>query len=195
MVVIALHGRNQQPNYILDQVVHRLDTKAATSWLLPAAPDRSWYPDRADADSAANERALTQAIARVDFLCDKVARATSAPVILLGFSQGACVACEFAATNGNRLAALIALTGGLTGPDAAGFEAVDLTRPIPALFAAGDSDPWINVDRVHATAAAFAAAGASCTTLISSADTEHHIREAEVAAIADLVDQLLPPPA
>lgn len=194
VVVIALHGRNQDPTYLVDHLVGPVGDEPAVSWWLPAAPDKSWYPDRADSDSAANDEAIAAAIARLETLRTRLTGTTSAPLVLLGFSQGACLACEFVADHPGEVDAMIALTGGLTGADAMAFRVATLPRPIPAFFAAGDRDPWISTERVRATAAAFAAAGAESTVAITGSDGEHHIRVTEVTAVADLLARLAASP-
>jgi len=189
VVIIALHGRDQVPTYLVENLVLPLGNNVAVAWLLPHAREQSWYPDRADTNSPANDAAIAGAIERLRTLRERVS-ATTAPVMMLGFSQGACLACAFAAHHPDLIDALVALTGGLTGADPDCFHVTPFPGPTPAYFATGDQDPWIDVARVKATAAAFAAAGATTAVHIAADDGDHHIRTSEVALVADLVKQL-----
>lgn len=193
IVAIALHGRHQDPDYLIRHLVTEVDSDTAVAWILPAASDGIWYPERADADAPTNDSALAAVLEFLLALIDRVDSVTAAPLVMAGFSQGACVACEFVAVHGDRVAALISLTGGLMGADPTRFSVAALPRPISALFTGGDDDPWISVDRIHATAAAFAAAGALTTVRVAESDAEHHIRNAEIAAVSDLLLRLAAP--
>lgn len=190
VVVVALHGRDQDPSYLLDNLVRPLDIDANISWVLPVAPGYSWYPDRADTGSAANTAAINSAIGRLDVVVDRISASTTAPIAVLGFSQGACLACEYAASRAERLAAVVALTGSLTGADPTSFSLTTFPGPPVAHFSAGDADPWVDVGRVLATASAFASAGANVIVDLAKDDADHRIRATEVAAVADLLEKL-----
>lgn len=188
VVVVGLHGRDQDPSYLIDHVVQHMPDDLGICWLLPAARDHSWYPDRADAASEANDAAVASAIGRLDALLAELGGRT-VPVALLGFSQGACLACEFAARRPARVDALVALTGGLTGRDAVDFVVLP-GQAMPAYFAVGDGDEWITPDRVHASAVTFERAGASVAVEITAGDAEHRIRTHEIDAVGRLLRQL-----
>ena len=94
-VVIMIHGRNAGPANILD-LVPRL-ARPALTYLAPAAAGRTWYPFSFMAEIEKNEPGLSSAIRMLGALVHRVESAgiPRARIVLLGFSQGACLASEF----------------------------------------------------------------------------------------------------
>ena len=84
----------------------------------PQAPDHTWYPSRFLAPFEENEPALSESLATVGRVVEE-AREAGIPeerLVLVGFSQGACLAAEWTARHGKRLGGLVAYNGGLIGP-------------------------------------------------------------------------------
>jgi phospholipase/carboxylesterase len=46
VAAVVVHGRDQDPEYMLDQLVARLGLDDDVAYVLPRAADRSWYPGR-----------------------------------------------------------------------------------------------------------------------------------------------------
>ena len=114
-------------------------------------------------------------------------------IVLGGFSQGACVACDALARRPRPVAALALLNGGLIG---AGEE--ELTCPpagalegLPVLLTGAVDDEWIPLPRVRRTAEVLEAAGAQVDLRIHPAG-EHEIRDEEVDALRQLVERVGP---
>jgi pimeloyl-ACP methyl ester carboxylesterase len=87
--------------------------------LAPQAGRLTWYPNSFRAPLETNQPFLDSALRRVESLVEEFV-ATGIPaacVAFMGFSQSACLACEFTARHARRYGALIAFTGGLIGPD------------------------------------------------------------------------------
>src|SRR5947209_20212721 len=86
-----------------------------TLCLAPQAAGHSWYPYRFTEPVARNEPHLGSALSVLSDLVDRVGDAGVPPerIALLGFSQGACLALEFARRRMIRLGAVIGLSGGL----------------------------------------------------------------------------------
>src|SRR3546814_3555588 len=76
-------------------------------WLTPQAALGSWYQERFDAPIASNAAQVATAFAQIDDLIDQCDR----PIVLAGFSQGACLAAEYVLQSRKTVTALIALTG------------------------------------------------------------------------------------
>ena len=85
--------------------------------MAPEAYGRQWYPQRFTVSVEQNEPFLTSALSLVDSLVmHALAAGVSAEKLVLGgFSQGACLALEYAAQNPRPYAAVVALSGGLIG--------------------------------------------------------------------------------
>ncbi|MEM6457579.1 MAG: hypothetical protein AAF772_21000, partial [Acidobacteriota bacterium] len=85
----------------------------------PQADAGTWYPQRFIAPRAANEPFLSGALAAVDRAVGSLVDGGLARerIVLAGFSQGACLALEYAARHAGHYGAVLAFTGGLIGPE------------------------------------------------------------------------------
>ncbi|MGE0462341.1 MAG: alpha/beta hydrolase, partial [Vicinamibacterales bacterium] len=102
VAVVMVHGRNAAPENILD-LVPRLGRPDVT-YMAPAAANRTWYPNSFVAEIASNEPGISSGIAVLASLVARV-EAAGVPrdhVVILGFSQGACLATEFAVRHASR---------------------------------------------------------------------------------------------
>jgi phospholipase/carboxylesterase len=186
VAVVALHGRDQDPEYMLEHLVAPLGA-ADVAWVLPAAAGRSWYPDRFHAPRASNEPAFGAALAACEAMIERVAAAgvPARRTVLAGFSQGACLLADFVARAPRPYAGVAILTGALCGPpgDVTPVAALD---GLEVLLASSRHDEWVPLHHVEATARAFAAAGADVTLRVSD-DREHRIGEEAVAGVEALL--------
>lgn len=162
--MVMLHGRGGTAESILD--LTRLLDKAGFAYLAPQAAGNTWYPHSFLAPWQANEPKVSSALRAVEEVVMQVETAglPRERIMLLGFSQGACLAAEFAARHPARYGGLAILTGGLIGEQvdpAAYHGSFDGT---PALLASGDPDPHVPWPRVADTAAVYLTLGASVIT-------------------------------
>lgn len=150
--VVLLHGRGGSAEGMLE--LARAIGVEDVAWLAPQAEAGSWYPLSFLAPIASNEPWLSASLAVVDGLVAHCAAAGMQPgrVALGGFSQGACLASEYAARNARRYGALLLLSGGLIGPPGTPREYAGSLAGTPVLLACSDVDPHIPVERVHETA-------------------------------------------
>jgi phospholipase/carboxylesterase len=186
--LVLLHGRGHDPSSM--QALAARVGGPDVALVAPAAPGNSWYPRRFLEPRAANEPHLSQALARVHGVLDDLERAGVAPerIVLGGFSQGACLACDALATRPRRVGALAVLCGGLVG---AGDD--ELARPAPTaldglrvLLTGTEDDAWVPVERVRRTAQVLTDAGAAVDLRISP-PAPHEVHPEEVDALRDLV--------
>src|SRR5206468_436389 len=127
---------------------------------------------------------------QIDIAIDRASESSRLPperLVLMGFSQGACLTVEYALRHPGRCRTLIALTGGLFGPPGtqwAGSPAMlEGTR---ALITGSDVDDWIPEARVHETAAVLKSFGAQVETRIYPG-RPHEVTEAELEAAAEVI--------
>ena len=148
--LVLLHGRGASAASILP-LYHefRLEDWRA---LAPQAPGNTWYPHSFLAPLEQNQPYLDQSLRTVDEL---ISGLPSERVAILGFSQGACLALEYAARHPRRYAAVLALTGGLITLKHSG----DL-QGTPVFLGAGDPDPHVPWARVQESAELFRSLGA-----------------------------------
>ena len=184
---VFVHGRGQNPEAMLDHVVRHLPQDVA--YVLPRAPGGSWYGARAvDALTEVTRRELGASLAQVEALIANLRRASGAPVLLAGFSQGGCLSLELASAGRARPDAVAALTGcrvGLVGDERPRAAAAGL----PVYLTGGDRDPWIPL-----TAFAEAAADLGGQGVALRADLfpgrAHEVSAAEISMVAAMLGDL-----
>ncbi len=192
-VVVMLHGRGAGPENILD-LVPRLE-RPQFNYVAPAAPNRTWYPYSFMAEIEKNEPHLTSALAQVgQAVAD--AEASGVPrdrIVLLGFSQGACLATEFVIRHASRFGGLIAFSGGFIGPAgtraADGAESSDQFQGMPAFFGCSDVDAHVPEARVRESAALCERMGAKVTLKIYPG-MGHVVSDDEIAHARTLLDRV-----
>jgi phospholipase/carboxylesterase len=149
---VLLHGRGGTSQQMI-ALANRLDIDRVR-WLAPAADGGSWYPNRFMEPIASNEPFLSRAIEACDQAVDAAANGggvTPGQLVLVGFSQGACLAVEYALRHPGRCGTLVVLTGGLIGPPGTAWPTVDL-RGTRVLITGSDVDAWVPESRVRETA-------------------------------------------
>jgi predicted esterase len=188
--LILLHGRGGSGADMLG--LARLVAGPTFACLAPEAADSSWYPYRFTEPTARNEPHLGSALSVLGDLVDRLIDGGMAPgrIALLGFSQGACLALELALRRGQRLGAVIGLSGGLIGDalaqPAAGARAFE---GMPVVLGCSDHDPHIPIARVRETDAILRALGAEMVTRIYPGSS-HDINDDEVAIAGEVLARL-----
>lgn len=114
-ILIMLHGRGASSRDILTLSEH-LNIKDY-ALLAPQAANNTWYPYSFLSPPALNEPGLTSALELISAIIKELNKlmVTTDRIYLLGFSQGACLALEFAARNAMKYGGIAAFTGGLIG--------------------------------------------------------------------------------
>jgi len=132
------------------------------AYVAPEAFGHTWYPRSFLAPIADNEPDLTSALTVLVTLVDdlRAQRVGSERVALLGFSQGACLALEYAARHPTRFAAIVGLSGGLIGPAGTSRQYSGSLDGTPVFLGCSDIDAHIPLERVHESAAVFGRLGA-----------------------------------
>lgn len=115
---VVLHGRDQDPDYMLEHLVARLGTEDVAFWL-PSAAGHAWYPGRFFDPREVNEPWLEHSLDACEAAVAQLLAADTEPdrIVLAGFSQGACVVADFLALRPRAFAGVALLTGSLTGPE------------------------------------------------------------------------------
>jgi phospholipase/carboxylesterase len=173
---VLLHGRDRTKKE-MTELAADLDLEGVR-WLAPAAPAGKWYPNRFFDDRAGNEPDLTAAIEHCDRVMDEATedgRLKADQIVVAGFSQGACLALEYALRRPGRIGAVLVFTGALIGPPETDWLVLAGTRardagsvlkdaPLAGLkvFLTGsDNDEWITERQTRATAHALVDLGAA----------------------------------
>lgn len=147
--VVLLHGRGGSAADMLELAA--VLGVADVAYLAPEAAGRSWYPYSFLAPIEQNEPYLTSALGAIETLLTTLS-AEGVPhtrIVLLGFSQGACLGLEFAARHAQRYAGIVGLSGGLIGPDGTDRQYPGSLEGTPVFLGCSDRDPHIPLARVH----------------------------------------------
>jgi predicted esterase len=185
---ILLHGRGASARDILG-VAHELSL-ADVAFVAPQAAGNTWYPYSFLAPIAQNEPSLTSALTVIEDLVQRFEQAgvASDRVALLGFSQGACLALEFAARHPRRYHAIVAFSGGVIGPPGTPRDYPGSLAGTPAFLGCSDVDAHIPVERVHESAGVYRRMGAVVDERIYPG-MDHTINEDEIEAARALLSR------
>lgn len=185
--LVLLHGRGSRAADMAG-LAAALRTPS-TVVVAPDAPGGSWYPYRFLVKTAMNEPWLGRALEATGKAVRVLAAEGVPPerIVVAGFSQGACLACEFVARNPGRFGGLVAFAGALIGPDPhAGGYAGDL-RGTPALLAVGEADLHVEPAYVRASGEVLESLGAVVTVRVRPG-MGHTIHPADVEAARALLE-------
>ncbi len=182
-IVLALHGRGAEAGTITRRLREIAGHDPRVSIVGLRAPDGAerWYGVKYGEPGAGASPDAILAIARVKTAIAALRSIAGAatPIVLAGFSQGACLALEVAAHHPGPLAGVFAPCGARLGRSTewSAASATDLAG-VPVVVGAADADKWINHADLDATAAWFRAAGAHVTVLDTQGD-RHEITLAQ----------------
>ena len=187
--LVLVHGRGADAEGMIDLAQHFSDDRFA--WLAPQANGQVWYPYSFLTPNDRNQPHLDSALAVLGAVTDGLAAEGIARdhQVLLGFSQGACLALEFAARSDRRWGGVVGLSGGVIGPPGTTWERPRGVAGTPVLLGCSDVDPHIPLERVHETRDLFTRLGAEVDTRIYPG-MPHTINEDEIAAVRALLERV-----
>lgn len=150
--LLMLHGRGASAEDILsfaDELA-----QPGFAYLAPQAAGHTWYPNSFLAPIPSNEPYLSSALALIDLLLAQIAAAgvPAERTMVLGFSQGACLALEYVARNARRYGGVAGWSGGLIGPDGTARAYPGSLDGTPVFLGCSDVDFHIPKARVDFTA-------------------------------------------
>src|SRR5260221_5864819 len=188
--MVMVHGRGATAEDILELAVEL--NRTGFAYLAPQAANNSWYPQSFLAPIASNEPWLSSALDRLSTVLQRVEEGgiPRERTILLGFSQGACLALEFAARHAQRYGGVAALYGGLIGPPGTPRDYPGSLAGTPVFLGCSDRDPHIPRQRVDETAAVLKAVGAEVTERIYPA-MGHTVNEDEMSFVRQLLEEVV----
>jgi len=188
--LVLVHGRGATAQSIVT-TMGRLQ-RDGLAVLAPQAARNTWYPQSFLAPVEQNEPGRSSGLQAVG---EAVATATDAgvpteQVVVLGFSQGACLGSEFVARNPTRYGGAVALSGGLIGETVDPEYYTGDLDGTPYFVGCSDVDPHIPVERVDLTADVFERLGADVEKRIYEG-MGHGVNEDELGYVDGMVDALL----
>lgn len=184
--MILVHGRGATAADIMTIAAELMHPGFA--YLAPQAAGNQWYPNPFTAPLESNEPYLSSALAMLEGLLARVeANIPAGRVILLGFSQGACLTLEFAARHARLYGGVAGLSGGLIGPDATPRDYPGTFEGTPVFLGCSDVDPHIRKERVQEAAAVFDRMGAGVTMRLYPG-MGHTVSTDEIEAVRQIVE-------
>jgi predicted esterase len=189
-VMIMIHGRNAQARNILE--LARPLHHPTFRYLAPTAAGNTWYPFSFLTEIPLNEPGISSGIHLIDQLVTETV-AQGIPrerVMLLGFSQGACLASEYCVRHASRLGGLVAFSGGLIGPPGTVWNNDGSFDGMPVFLGCSDVDPHIPITRIDETEAVLTRMGAAVTRRIYPG-MGHLVNDDELSFARRMMDQVL----
>jgi phospholipase/carboxylesterase len=188
-ICVFVHGRGQSPEEMQAHVLARLSAPDV-AFVLPRAPLGVWYDARAVDPLTPVARA--QLSAAIDHLAAAIAAARGElpgrPLLLAGFSQGACLSIEYLCAGLPPPDALAAFTGCRVGvPADARSEAVP--AGLPVYLSGGDADPWIPVSAFADAAQSLGSNGVRLRADLFPG-RGHEVSDAEIAMLGTILADL-----
>jgi phospholipase/carboxylesterase len=185
---VFLHGRGQSPQDFAGLAAGMAGLGVA--FVLPAAPEGSWYDARAvDVMTDRTQAQLSAAVDAINTLINGLRAETAGlPLVLAGFSQGACVALELVLSGRTRPDALVAFTGCRVG-QAGDARPLAPLHWMPVILTGADADPWIPVAAFAEAVADLGRAGARLRAELFPG-RPHEVSRDEAGLLADLLSDL-----
>jgi phospholipase/carboxylesterase len=162
---VLLHGRGKTPEEKID-LAARFGSIEGIRWVVPEAETAgSWYPGRFWDPREQNEPFISEAVVRCHEAVLEASennRLGPERLVIVGFSQGACLALEYALRHPGQVSSLIVFTGALLGVPGSDWKA---TAPrslagLRLLLTGSDVDDWVPEENTHEAADLFRELGA-----------------------------------
>jgi predicted esterase len=184
--MILVHGRGASAEDIMTigaELMH-----PGFAYLAPQAAGHEWYPNPFTAPLESNEPYLSSALEILDSLLENVVATIPAQrVVLLGFSQGACLTLEFAARHARRFGGVVGFSGGLIGPDGTPRDYPGSFDGTSVFLGCSDVDPHIRKDRVVEAEAVLRRMGAQVTMRLYPG-MGHTVNADEIQSVRKIVE-------
>ncbi|WP_254809167.1 alpha/beta hydrolase [Natronosalvus amylolyticus] len=199
IALVLLHGRGATAQGVIN-LFEPLYRHGLTV-LAPEAYRGRWFPRSPTAPLEANEPWLTASVERVETCLERVQQIGVPPerTVVVGFSQGACVAATWAVRHPRRYGAIGVLSGVVPGAvegraDAEhektrSREAVGSLENTPVYVGCGDADPNLSLEHVEATADTLGEAGGAVDLEIIPG-VGHAVSEEAFAWLESVIDRL-----
>jgi len=189
--MLMIHGRGAWAQDILslaDQFA-----QPGFVYLAPQAAENTWYPNRFTAPISSNEPWLSSALAIVGDVFNQIIHAglRSEQIMLLGFSQGACLTLEYAARNARQYGGVAGLSGALIGPDDTPRDYKGSLDGTPVFLGSSDVDFHVPKERVQQTAEVFRRLGGEVTLRLYP-NMDHTINQDEIDFVRGMMRTIVP---
>jgi phospholipase/carboxylesterase len=188
--VIMMHGRGSGAEEILSLAEEFPDEGFV--FAAPQAENNTWYPYSFLYPIEQNEPGITSGLKKIESVILELTKKEipNEKIMLLGFSQGACLALEFSARHPARYGGIIGLSGGLIGQKIIDEKYTGNLDHTPVFLGCSDVDPHIPLERVSHSAEIFIKLNGNVEKRIYK-NMHHTINKDEISYITELMNSLL----
>lgn len=158
----------------------------------PQAENHTWYPFSFLAPKEKNQPGINSGLRVIYDVIQSITESgiPKEKIILLGFSQGACLISEYAARHPQKLGGIAGLSGGLIGPEVQEANYEGSMDETPVFLGCSNVDPHIPKERVDETEQVFQKLEADVTKQIYKG-MGHTVNEDEIKQVRGMMAQLL----
>jgi predicted esterase len=189
VAMVMIHGRGASAESILTLAPALAGPGVA--FLAPQAggsQGNQWYPYGFMAPIERNEPGISSGMRAIERVLTQIGAAGIPPArtLLLGFSQGACLASEFMARHARRYGGLAVLSGGLIGPDGTPRNYPGSLEGTPVFLGCSDVDSHIPAARVRESGEVLERLGGEVTLRLYPG-MGHMVNDDEIEAVRAMV--------
>lgn len=150
--MIMIHGRGATAKSMLP-LAEQL-AQPDFYYIAPQAKNHTWYPYSFIESQKKNKTGIMSGFQVIYDLLQNIIKAglPFEKIILLGFSQGACLAQEFLARHPQKLGGVAALSGALIGKQVSAENYTGDLNKTPVFIGCDAKDPYVPMNRLHLTA-------------------------------------------
>ena len=188
--MLLVHGRGASAEDILT-LAKEID-QPGFAYLAPQAAGNTWYPNRFLVPLEQNEPWLSSALSFIDDVFGQIVNAGISPerIILLGFSQGACLTLEYAARHAQRYGGVVGLSGALIGPENTPRDYEGSLQETPVFLGCSDVDFHVPKERVDEAAEVLQKLGGKVTKRFYP-NMDHTVNQDEINFVRGLMESLI----
>jgi phospholipase/carboxylesterase len=183
---LLFHGRGRTPDEMIGLAARM--AVPGVAYLVPTADGNTWYPYSFLEPLERNQPALAHALAAYAALvADLLGRGVERRrLVLIGFSQGACLTAEYAVRHAGRYGGVALFTGGLIGPPGTRWEYPGGFDGTPIFLGGSTTDAFVPLARMRESAAIFRGLGAQVIEQFYDQDG-HAVTDGEIDAARAIV--------
>ncbi|MDR8391535.1 alpha/beta hydrolase [Aliifodinibius sp. S!AR15-10] len=161
-------------------------------YVTPQAANHTWYPYSFLEPKEKNQPGLSSGLQKVHDLLESIEEGgiPQNKIMILGFSQGGCLATEFAARHPARYGGVVGFSGGLIGPEIEFEEYHGEMEETPVFLGCSTVDPHIPKERVNETEQVLRSLGADVNKKLYPG-MPHTVNEDEIKIIRGMMAKLL----
>ncbi len=189
MAMILIHGRGASAQSML-MFADEFSGNSIHYRALQAS-GHTWYPRSFMAPKEMNEPGISSGLQAIydQIVTIEEAGIPKENIMLLGFSQGACLTTEYAARHPGRFGAIVGFSGGLIGQHVDPKNYSGSMEQTPVFLGCSDRDPHIPKERVDETEQVFQQLNADVTKRIYEG-MGHTVNKDEIEFVDGLISKI-----